>query len=215
MCRFSFIQQVPLLKEICHPSCFVWVSKQRGGCGNPERSQRLLWHPLLHLWPWQIEHSKKSSGHKPGGSCSSQLLTDHQMLIYKEVKPAVCWLQRVRKLLPEFSGDFLPPLGQAHLEFRSLCHTHIILVRTALIYCRLTPSCAHGLWHSQTLHSSSNTWSKSLSGAHSSPQCNAQVAALGLLSRINAQFVEEVRSFHSFFPVVLWWGQAQLWIHCS
>lgn len=123
------------------------------------------------------------------------------MPICKEVKPVVCGLQRVRKLLPDFSGDFLPWLRQAHLEFRSLCHivTHYFS-QHSLIYHRLTPSCAQGLWHSQTLHSSSKTRSKGLSGVHSPPQCNARVAAPGLLSRINVQFVREVRSFHSFFP---------------
>lgn len=75
--------------------------KQHGGCGCPGRSQVLLLHPLLYLGPWQLGQSKKSSGHKPGGSCSSQLLTDHQISICKEVKPAVCWLQRVRKVHPE------------------------------------------------------------------------------------------------------------------
>lgn len=63
-----------------------------------------------------------------------------------KVKPAVCWLQRVRNLLPDFSGDFLPTLGQAHLEFRSVCHiaTHYFS-QESLIYHRLTLSCAHGL----------------------------------------------------------------------
>lgn len=40
-----------------------------------------------------------------------------------------------------------------------------------------------------------------LSGADSPPQCNALVAAPGLLSRINVPFVKEVRGFHSVSPL--------------
>lgn len=45
------------------------------------------------------------------------------MPICKEVQPAGGCLLRVRKMIPDFPGDFLSPLGQAHLDFRSLCHT--------------------------------------------------------------------------------------------
>lgn len=117
---FFFTAEGNLPSQLLHGGS----QKQLGGCGcwSPGRSQALLLHPFLSLCPWQLEQSEKSSGCEPGGSCSSQLLTQHQMPICKEVKPAVGCLQRVRKMLPDFP-DFLSPLGQAHLDFRSLCHT--------------------------------------------------------------------------------------------
>lgn len=180
--------------------------KQHGGCGcwSPGRSLALLLHPCSTWGLGSLGRARKAQGINLEGAAAASCSQTTRYPSVRKLNQLCAGSKRCEKCTLKNSGDFLPPLGQACLEFRSVCHiaTHYFS-QDSLIYHRLTLSCAHGLWHSQTPHSSSETPSKGLSGAHSPPQCNAQVAALGLLSRINAQFVEEVRSFHRFFPAAL------------
>lgn len=69
---FFFTAEGTLPSQLLHGGS----QQQHGGCGcwSPGRSQALLWHPFLSLWPWQLEQSKKSSGCESGeaaaASCS-------------------------------------------------------------------------------------------------------------------------------------------------